>query len=91
MDYRKIDAALAVALEDIEDAEEPACTVFIHTAYAPGTDEAAFLTRLGVNGVTRRRQVFTATLSARAIAELSDQPWVRYLKLSRKLRLLHES
>jgi hypothetical protein len=30
----------------------------------------------------------TASLSARQVAELSDQPWVRYLRLSGRLRLL---
>jgi len=90
MDYRKIDAALAAALDDVQDPEEHALAVFIHTEHAPGTAEAAFLERLGVSGSTSAQQVLTATLSARAVAELSDQPWVRYLKLSRKLCLLNE-
>lgn len=90
MDERKIDAPLASALTDVSDPEERAFTVFIHTAQAPDTAQAAFLSGLGVNGVTGRLKVFTATLSARVVAELSQQPWVRSLKLSRKLRLLHE-
>jgi hypothetical protein len=88
MDYQKIDAALAAALKDVRDPEERVLGVFIHVAPAFGPAEAAFLERLGVSGVTAGRQVFTATLSARAVAELSDQPWVQYLRLSRKLRLL---
>jgi len=90
MDYQKIDTALAAALDDVQDPEERALTVFIHTAHAPSTAEAAILKRLGVRGDTGARQVFTATLSPHAIAELSDQPWVRYLQLSRKLRLLND-
>jgi len=88
MDYQKIDGALAAALNDVQDPEECALEVFIHVAHTPGPAEAAFLEGLRVKGVTGARQVFTATLSARAVAELSDQPWVRHLKLSRKLRLL---
>lgn len=33
-------------------------------------------------------QVFTASLSASLISELSNQPWIRYLTLSHKLKLL---
>lgn len=88
MDYQKIDAALAAALDEVKDPEERAISVFIHTEYAPRDAEAAFLEDLGVGGVTGERQVFTATLSPRAIGELSDQPWLRYMKLSRKLRIV---
>ncbi len=88
MDYQKMDAALAAALDEVRDPEERALSVFIHTAHAPVDAEAAFLEDLGVGGVTGGRQVFTATLSARAVAELSDQPWLRYMKLSRRLRIL---
>ncbi len=88
MDYQKMDAALAAALDDVRDPEERVLSVFIHTAHAPVDAEAAFLEDLGVGGVTGERRVFTATLSARAVAELSDQPWLRYMKLSRRLRIL---
>jgi hypothetical protein len=90
VDYRKIEAALAVALEEVEDPEEPVLTVFIHTAHAPSGTETDFLERLGVKSVSTGRQIFTATLSPRLVAELSDQPWVNHLRLSRKLRLLQE-
>ncbi len=90
MDYRKIDAALAAALDDVQNQEERAFVVFIHTEHAPDTTEAAILEGLGVSGVTGGRRMFTATLSAREVAELSDQPFVQYLKLSRKLHLLNE-
>jgi hypothetical protein len=88
MDYRKLDAALAAALDEVENPEEPALAVFIHTAHTLSTTEAKFLEGLGVSGIGRKRQVFTATLSPRAIGELSEQPWLRYMKLSRRLRLL---
>ena len=88
MDYQKMDAALAAALAEVRDPEERALSVFIHTAHAPQDAEADFLEDLGVGGVTGGRQVFTATLSPRAVEELSDQPWLRYMKLSRRLRIL---
>lgn len=90
MDYRKIDAALAVALKDVKDPSERALVVFIHTEHVLSATEVAFLEKLGVKIGPGERQVFTATLSANAVAELSDQPWVKYLKLSRKLRPLKE-
>jgi hypothetical protein len=89
MDYQKIDAALAAALDDIQDPEARVFEVFIHVAYPLSPDEAGYLQGLGVHGDTSGRQVLTATLSARAVAELSDQAWVRHLRLSRKLRLLN--
>ena len=88
MDYRKLDTALAAALDEVQDPEERSLSVFIHTAHAPGHAEVTYLEDLGVRGVTQRRQVFTATLSPRAVEELSDQPWLRYMRLSRRLRLV---
>jgi hypothetical protein len=91
MEYRKIDAPLASALEDVQEPEKPDLTVFIQTTHPPGSEEARFLEQLGVRGVAGGRQFFTATLSPRAVAELSDQPWVRSLKLSSKLRPLEST
>ena len=88
MDYRKLDTALAAALDEVQDPEERSLSVFIHTAHAPGHAELTYLEDLGVRGVTQRQQVFTATLSPRAVEELSDQPWLRYMRLSRRLRLV---
>ena len=62
MDYRKLDAALAAALEEVEDPEEPALAVFIHTAHTLSTMETNYLEGLGISGIGRKRQVFTATL-----------------------------
>lgn len=88
MDYGKLDAALAAALEEIQDPEQRALEVFVATTGAPGAAETDFLQGLGVSGAATGRQVFTARLSARAVAELSEQPWVRSLKLSQKLRAI---
>lgn len=85
MDYQKLDAALAIALNNVENSDERCLVVFIHTEPAPDATATAFLERLAVS-VPKGRDVFTATLSRNAIAQLSAQPWVQYLKLSQKLR-----
>jgi hypothetical protein len=89
MDYDKLDADLTAELD--EAAADPSgvtLSVFIEAEKPPGPEEEAFLERLGVSGDLKGREIFTATLTAKAIAELSLQPWVRYLKLSRRLRPL---
>jgi hypothetical protein len=90
MNYQKLDAALAMALKDIQNPDDRSLVVFIHTEPIPdaATD---FLESLGVSGVSSGRSAFTATLSVNAISQLSDQPWVKYLKLSQKLHLLDKS
>jgi hypothetical protein len=89
MNYQKLDAALASALNEVQNPETASLTVFIHTQ--PGLDSkaTAVLENLGVGGVTADKDVFTATLSANGIAQLSEQPWVQYLKLSQKLQLVN--
>jgi hypothetical protein len=91
MNYQKLDAALAMALNDVQNLEERSFVVFIHTEPVPDAAAAAFLESLGVSGLTSGRDVFTTTLSANAVSQLSDQPWVQYLKLSQKLRPLEKS
>ncbi|MFH7024669.1 MAG: hypothetical protein ACHBN1_04520 [Heteroscytonema crispum UTEX LB 1556] len=89
MNYQKLDAPLAMGLNDVEDSLEPSLVVFIHTKTPPDSAAIDFLESLGVSGVTSDRNVFTATLSPNAISQLSEQPWVQYLKLSQKLRLVN--
>jgi hypothetical protein len=99
MNYQKLDAALAMALNDVQDPEEPSLIVFIHTKEAPDADAIpswmvangiALPENLGVNDVSSANDIFTATLSANAISQLSEEPWVKYIKLSQKLRLLNQ-
>ncbi len=90
MNYRKLDAALAMALNSVQDPDERCLAVFIHTEPAPDAAAVAVLERLGVSGITRGRDVFSATLSVNAVSQLSDEPWVQYLKLSQKLRPLNQ-
>ncbi|BAY94550.1 MULTISPECIES: hypothetical protein [unclassified Tolypothrix] len=89
MNYQKLDAALATALNDVSDPETPSLTVFIHTEPILDADATAVLENLNVADVTPEKDTFTATLSANAIDQLSAQPWVQYLKLSQKLHLVN--
>ncbi|AFZ17002.1 hypothetical protein [Allocoleopsis franciscana] len=87
MNYKKLDTALAMALNEVQDSEEQSLVVFIHTEPTPDAKATALLESLGVN-VTKGQDVFTATLSANAVSQLSEQPWVKYMRLSQKLRSL---
>ncbi|OUL31777.1 hypothetical protein [Nostoc sp. 106C] len=89
MNYQKLDAALVTALKEVHDPETPSLAVFIHTEPVLELTATAVLENLGVSGVTAGKDVFTATLSANAITQLSEQPWVQYLKLSQKLHLVN--
>ncbi|MDJ0733042.1 MAG: hypothetical protein QNJ47_02985 [Nostocaceae cyanobacterium] len=91
MNYRKLDASLAIALKDVQDPEEQSLVVFIHTQPDLDPDAIAVLSGLGIRGVTVNKHVFTATLSANAISQLSEQSWVKYVKLSHKLRLMNHT
>jgi hypothetical protein len=88
MDWKKVDASLAGALGDVEDPEVPEFDVFVHLANDPDSTESASLQRFGVRGVAPGRKIITAKLSARAIDELSDQPSVSSVSLSRRLKVL---
>jgi hypothetical protein len=89
MNYQKLDAGLAIALNDIENPNEPSLVVFVHTNSPLDADKITFLESSGITGVTEGKDIFTATLSVNAISELSQQTWVQYLKLSQKLRLIN--
>ena len=60
--------------------------VFVEVARELPEDGRSALRDLGVGEPVGG--VATATLSARQVSELSDQPWVRYLRLSGRLNLL---
>ncbi|MGH8058004.1 MAG: hypothetical protein ACREOH_12340, partial [Candidatus Entotheonellia bacterium] len=77
---------LAGALAEVANPDARELPVFIHTAGTPTQDQADFLRQHGVADASADRQVFTATLSARAVDELTHQPWIRYIRLSSKLR-----
>lgn len=89
MNYQKLDAALATALNDVQNSEETSLGVFIHTEPILDSAATAVLESLGVSGVTSGKDIFTATLSANAISQLSEQPWVKYLRRSQQLGLVN--
>jgi len=89
MNYQKLDAPLSMALKDVQNTDEPSLKVFIHTKPVSNAETAA-LENLGVSGVTSGKDVFTATLSPNAISQLSEQPWVLYVKLSQTLHLANQ-
>ncbi|RUR86697.1 hypothetical protein ACF3DV_14150 [Chlorogloeopsis fritschii PCC 9212] len=89
MNYQKLDAALAMALNQVHDPEERSLVVFIHTErLTEGSAAIAVLENLGVSDINVAKDVFSATLSPNEISKLSEQPWVQYLKLSQKMRLI---
>ena len=90
MNYHKLDAALVTALNDVQDSEEPSLGVFIHTEPILDSAATAVLESLGVSGVTSGKDIFTATLSANAISQLSEESWVKHLKRSQQLRLVNQ-
>lgn len=85
VDYRKTDAALAIALTEDRAPDERSLEVFVHLARRPNEDEAPLLRRLGLT-LPERGSVVTARLSPRDVAELSQQPWVQQIKLAQRLR-----
>ena len=93
MNYQKLDAGLAMAVTDAEtlDEGEAVFNVFIRTSHALGINEVTYLEGLGVSCQPAARRIFTATLSAHAVDELSEQPWVSSVQLSQKLQLHRQS
>ncbi|QLE48692.1 hypothetical protein FD724_11575 [Nostoc sp. C057] len=89
MDFQKLDAALATALNDVQNPEEPSLEVFIHTEPILDSAATAVLKNLGISGVISGRDIFTARLSLNALSQLSEEPWVKYLKRSQQLRLVN--
>ncbi|MDF5708436.1 MAG: hypothetical protein PUP90_12310 [Nostoc sp. S4] len=91
MNYQKLDAPLTVALNNVQDLEKPSLAVFIYTEPVSDPVVTNFLTSLGISGMRNDQNLFTATLSSNAVSQLSEQPWVKYLKLSQKLHLLNST
>lgn len=84
MQYAKIDAGLASALEDVTAGDEP-ILVTVRTARPPTPREQAEFRRLGGVVAEPGLPVLTAKLTREGIAQLSEKPWVRLLTFSRRL------
>jgi hypothetical protein len=89
MNFQKLDAALATALNDVQNPEEANLDVFIHTEPILDSAATAVLENLGIINVTSGKDIFTAALSLNAISHLSEEPWVKYLKRSQQLHLVN--
>ncbi len=88
MNFSKLDTALILTLKKIKDQSRPCLLVFIHTESSLNSAATATLEDLGVSGITVGKDVFTATLSSNDVSQLSEQPWVQFLKLSQELHLV---
>ncbi|BAY64703.1 hypothetical protein NIES22_48030 [Calothrix brevissima NIES-22] len=89
MNYQKLDAALASAINQVQNSDTQSLTVFIHTEPVLDATAIAVLENFGVNDVTPGKNIFTATLSANAISQLSAQPWVQQIRLSQQLNFVN--
>jgi hypothetical protein len=90
MNYRKLDTALAMALNEIQNQNEISLVVFVHTENLLDSNAIAMLENLGICGVGEGKQIHTASLSINAVSQLSEQNWVKYLKLSQKLGFVNQ-
>lgn len=84
MDYSKIDAQLTAYLKNASESDQ--IPVFIYINKELGEIEKRYLGKYGVYFSKSIPMVFSATLSAVAIDDLSQQPWIKYIKMSHKLR-----
>jgi len=85
MNYNKVDAALAAALKS-EETDKNLIPVFVGVKKGLGQNEKEYLQKLGLIFNKDIPEIITATISQQAISELSDQSWVRYVKLSTRLK-----
>ncbi len=87
MDYGKLDAALAMAVD--AEGRDPGArdlVVFVRLTGPPSDEQRTRLRALGVDGTDAARTVLTATLSRQEVETLTDQPWVQSLTLSAQRR-----
>ncbi len=105
MNWGKLDAALAAAVgEPGARSRERSLTLFVQLDPLGGPIDGDELSRLGIDvatltagssGDTRGTTtegvgICTVTVAAAAVAALSEQPWVRYLRLSSTAELFDD-
>ncbi|HVL27359.1 MAG TPA: hypothetical protein VM390_04385 [Acidimicrobiales bacterium] len=93
MDHRKIDAALAAALDEpraaaVAGGPGPRLSVFVHVDPVAASRRRAELARLGLPAGSILGGIGTASLSPDQVRELSSKPWVRQIRLSQPLDTL---
>lgn len=89
MDYTKIDAALAAALQAPGPrASDSGWDVSVRVNGTLDADQQLRLAQLGVRGVRPDRTVFSARASHDNLQSLTDLPCVRLVSLAQSLRPL---
>lgn len=88
MNYQKLDAFLSAALSEQPDSETLTLSVSVRTLEPPDVEQQKELADLGVYGVSSGGRIFSAQLSADAVSQLSEKPWIRLLSLAQELRPL---
>jgi hypothetical protein len=88
VNYSKLDAALVSALKNLKGSQERDLSVFIHTGRPLDADEQTMLRKVGVSDLGENKRIFTAMVSESDVEELSNQPWVKQIKLSKTLHPL---
>lgn len=86
VDYSKLDAALAAAME--ASGAQPELTVSVRTCRPLDDAEQQEARSLGVRGVVAGRTIFSATIDRQTAIKLTEKPWVQRLSLARELRPL---
>jgi len=87
VNWSKIDAALAGALEQADKSAGARLPVFVQLHSGLSPPDSRTLSELGVCGAGGQSGVATANLSRQEVDTLSEQPWVRRLLLSGEQRL----
>ena len=86
MDYRKVDAGLAAVLDRTLSSDDSVLDIFINLE-APLTGvEVIQLQGLGIRDPKQGQKILTAKVSPKQVSQLTDQSYVRYLRLAQKLR-----
>jgi hypothetical protein len=85
MNPGKLDAALAMMLESKEQQPNQRLSVFVRTENGLPAAARSTLKALGIE-ITENASVFSADLSKQQVSELSDQPWVKLIRLARTTR-----
>jgi hypothetical protein len=87
INYRKVDAALAAALDRTDPAGREPLVLFVHLDPDLTPDQVAALAAAGVN-TSAGRAIATASLTPRQIEAVTGYDCVRFLRLSSSRRPL---
>lgn len=87
--YQKLNGMLLDALSRLgDDSEAPKLTIFIQTDRELAESERERLRAYGARGNLSRGSMFTATVPPQTVGALSEEPWVRSLRLAETLKMI---